>query len=145
MKDPLRLRPATMDDAARLLEWRNDSKTRSASHDGHVISLEEHGAWLERALTRNDIEIFIAEEDGNPVGTVRSESSAGARKLSWTVAPDARGRGIGRVMVKMMADRIRGPLRAEVKVGNTASARIAESAGLALDREQDGILHYARA
>jgi len=133
-----------MEDAARLLEWRNDSRTRASSHDTREVTLREHLTWLERALGGKEIEIFIAEEEGEPVGTVRSEMEGSSRKLSWTVAPEARGRGVGRMMVEAMAARIRGPIRAEVKKGNVASSRIAEHAGMILEREAEGVLHYSR-
>jgi len=144
MRDPLRLRPATVLDSGRLLEWRNDPRTRAASREPRSIGLEEHIRWLERALQDPDQEILIAEEEGEPVGMVRAEWEGETRKLSWTVAPQARGRGVGRSMVKMMVERIRGPVRVEVKKGNVAFSRMAERAGLSFVREEAGILHYAR-
>jgi RimJ/RimL family protein N-acetyltransferase len=48
-------------------------------------------------------------------------------------------------MVALLAHQIPEPIRAEVKVGNIASARIAEHAGMEFDREEDGMLDYRRA
>jgi RimJ/RimL family protein N-acetyltransferase len=65
-------------------------------------------------------------------------------ELSWTVAPNARGRGVAKQMVTLLAHQISEPIRAEVKAKNIASARIAEHAGMAVSREVDGVLHYCR-
>ncbi|MDB5887241.1 MAG: GCN5-related N-acetyltransferase, partial [Rhodocyclales bacterium] len=62
--------------------------------------------------------------------------------LSWTVAPDARGHGVGKRMLAALLQEVTGLVRAEVKIGNTASMRIAESAGLLLVREEGGVLYY---
>ncbi len=144
MAGKLTLRPATREDAELLLGWRNDPRTREASHDTRVIPREEHLAWLSSVLADPDRQLFVAEEDGVPVGTVRADFRDGAWVLSWTVAPDARGRGVGKRMVALLVERLAGPVRAEIKVGNMASVRIAEHAGLVLDREEDGVLHYHR-
>ena len=47
-------------------------------------------------------------------------------------------------MVKLLAEKISSPIRAEVKKGNIASSRIAEAAGMCLVREAEGILYYQR-
>ncbi|MBW6487331.1 MAG: GNAT family N-acetyltransferase [Syntrophobacterales bacterium] len=64
--------------------------------------------------------------------------------MSWTVAPNARGRGVAKRVVALLAQEISEPIRAEVKVDNIASARIAEHAGMAFNREVEGVIHYSR-
>lgn len=139
------LRPADQQDAALLFAWRNDPATRAASHQAAPLAWESHLSWLRSALGAPDRHLWIGELEGRPVGTVRAERCGGAWRLSWTVAPEARGRGVGRALVTRAAARLTGPLRAEVKVGNRASQRIAEAAGLALRAEVDGVLYYERA
>jgi RimJ/RimL family protein N-acetyltransferase len=140
----LRLRRARLSDAGPLLAWRNDPLTRRMSHKGDEVKLEPHLAWLASILRDEDRRLFIAEIDGVPAGTVRADFADGAWELSWTVAPEQRSRGIGRRMVAMAADLISGPIRAEVKVGNTASIRIAEAAGMQFSRESAGVIHLER-
>jgi RimJ/RimL family protein N-acetyltransferase len=144
MSGSIALRPATLRDAESLLQWRNDPATRNASHDAAPVRREEHIAWLSAALNDPDRQLFIAEENGVPVGTVRADCANGVWNLSWTVAPQARGRGVAKRMVALLAGRIADPIRAEVKAGNIASARIAEHAGMSLERESNAVLHYAR-
>jgi hypothetical protein len=65
--------------------------------------------------------------------------------LSWTVAPDQRGSGVGRVMVQLAERGLPGALHAEVKAGNAASARIAEAAGLQMAERVGDMLNDRRA
>ncbi len=144
MSETIRLRSATIRDADLLLEWRNDPETRKASHNTDEVQRDEHISWLSRTLDNRNRKLFVAEEGGVPVGTVRADFSEGAWELSWTTAPSARERGVAKRMVSLLAQQISEPIRAEVKVGNIASARIAEHAGMKFDRETEGVLHYRR-
>ena len=145
MSEPITLRLTTIQDADLLLEWRNDPETRKASHNTAEVQRDEHVTWLSRTLSNPNRRLFVAEEDGVPVGTARADLSEGVWELSWTVAPNARGRGVAKRMVALLASQISEPIRAEVKAGNLASVRIAEHAGMKFDREANGVLHYARA
>jgi RimJ/RimL family protein N-acetyltransferase len=138
------LRAASFDDAATLYRWRTDQATRAASHDTTEITFDAHTAWLTKPLADPTRTSYIAEHNGLPVGTVRADLRDGVCRLSWTVAPEYRGQGLGTEMVGLLAASIRGPITADVKLGNLASIRIAESAGMRLAREQDGILHFVR-
>ena len=127
------LRPVSLQDAPLLLDWRNDPLTRENSFQTTVISLEEHLRWLKDALTNPKRKLFIAEENGKAFGTVRADFSEEGCELSWTVAPEHRGKGFGKEMVRLAVIVLR-PQRffARIKRGNVASERIAESVGLAL-------------
>lgn len=145
MSETITLRPATMGDARRLLAWRNDAKTRRAAHTTKEVQPDEHVGWLAEILGNPNRRLFIVEESGLAVGTVRADLSDGVWELSWTVGESARGRGVGKRMVALLVKQISAPVRAEVKRGNAASVRIAEYAGMRLEREADGVLHYMRA
>lgn len=140
----LRLRPATVADAALLLEWRNDEATRLASHNTGVVTPEDHARWLDALLRDPSRRLFIAEVNGDPVGSVRADRDpdGACHELSWTVAPATRGRGMGVRMVQLLLAEVSGPVRAEVKPGNQASVRIAEAAGLAFDVERNGVMRF---
>ncbi len=144
MDDDFRLRPARLDDAGLLFAWRVDPGTRAASHRTGALQFDDHLSWLRRSLADPNRQILVAERDGLPVATVRAELSGGVWELSWTVAPEQRGRGVGRAVVATLARRIRDPIMAEIKVNNIASRRIAEHAGMRLVHEENGILHFER-
>ena len=142
--DTIRLRPATARDAELLLEWRNDPDTVNSSHQTRKIQREEHRSWLSRIIDTADRHLLVAEEKGSPVGTVRADLSGGVYELSWTVSPDARGRGVGKCIVALTAAQILEPIRAKIKSDNIASVRIAEHAGMVFEREVNGVLHFTR-
>jgi RimJ/RimL family protein N-acetyltransferase len=144
MVDEILLRPARMEDSEILLAWRNDPAVRQASRDRSEIELQAHQIWLRESLENPDREIYIAERDGVPVGTVRSDFDGETHELSWTVAPEVREQGIGKTMVALLAVQIVGPIRAEVRIGNVASVRIAEHVGMKLESVEEGIQHFRR-
>lgn len=129
----LSLRPATFKDAELLLTWRNDLESRRQSQDDAPISLEHHIAWLTTSLAMPGRKLYIAEHDGTPIGTVRSDAGEdGAVELSWTIAPSERGKGFGKIMVTQFV-REKHPgaqLRASIRKGNVASEKIAHALGL---------------
>jgi RimJ/RimL family protein N-acetyltransferase len=131
-----------MDDAAALYMWRTDPATQAASCRSDPIDFGAHVEWLRDQLASNDCRIFVGLRDGNAVGTVRASRDRDGWILSWTVAPANRGTGIGSAMVQQLLAELGRPLRAQVKKNNLASIRIAESAGMRLREEANGILHY---
>ena len=137
------LRPGEWRDRDDLLAWRNDPLTRSFSRNQDSVAPETHEIWLKGVLASESRLLFIAEVDGEPVGTVRADFSTEC-ELSWTVAPSARGQGIGARMVSILARVIDGPLVAEVRVGNPASIRIAESLGMQPVAEADDWIRFRR-
>jgi RimJ/RimL family protein N-acetyltransferase len=143
--ESIEVRPATIQDAEMLLQWRNDPETRSGSHNSAEVEREEHIVWLTKTLNDKCRRLFVAEENGVPVGTVRVDLADGAYQLSWTVAPNARGRGVAKRMVALLASETLQPIRAEIRTGNAASIRVAEYAGMTYHGESEGVLHYRRA
>ena len=80
MSETVRLRPATIEDAQRLFEWRNDPQTRAQSLQQQPVAWESHLAWLQASLRNPNRQLYIAEpirrqEQGQPLilGTVRAD------------------------------------------------------------------------
>ena len=140
-----RLRPATMDDAKILFDWRNDPLTRQHSHNSGEVPWKSHLAWLQTSLANPARTLYIAESDGTAVGTVRADLLEGGEyELSWTVAPEARGKGFGKQMVLQFAREMLSGKRllAEVKRGNIASEKIAQALGLSPGPAKDNIVTW---
>ena len=134
------LRQANLEDAKILLDWRNDPETRVNSINMEEVLWENHLPWLEKTLKNPSRLLFVAEEDGSPVGTVRADMSEDGKEseLSWTVAPTWRGKGIGKKMVSFILEEIflKGKtLKAEIKEKNIPSIKIAEALGFQKERE----------
>ena len=135
------LRPATAADARLLFEWANDPTTRAQSFRTEPIAWESHVAWFERVLADPARVLWLLEDDGRPVASIRFEAVAETEGdadavVSVQVAPDARGRGYGRrVVAEATALYVSATARrvvAEIRPSNTASARVFEAAGYVL-------------
>jgi len=127
-------RPATMEDARQLFDWRNDPQTRVNSINIKKVEWESHVTWLESSLVNSSRRIFIAMIEGEAVGTIRldDDSSKGKTELSWTIAPDQRGKGYGQAMVQAAIDLplVKGKkILARIKPENTPSIKIVEKLG----------------
>jgi RimJ/RimL family protein N-acetyltransferase len=119
----MQTRPAQMSDAETLFRWRNDELTRSMFKNSNAVTWPNHLAWLTARLEKPGL--FIAEIDGVPVGTFRVD----ADEISYTIAPEHRGKGYGLAMLTK-AHEMFGPLRAEIFPRNVPSIKIAERAGM---------------
>lgn len=122
-------RSAELADAEQLFRWRNDPATRAASLEGGEVTWEDHMAWLTRSLASENRRLLVAELDGEPVGTIRFDRQEAEWAMSWTVAPERRGQGLGGRMVRAAAENFGAPLTAVVLLDNVASRKIAAAAG----------------
>ncbi|MBI5237619.1 MAG: GNAT family N-acetyltransferase [Deltaproteobacteria bacterium] len=129
-------------DSALLLEWRNDPETRANSVNTGALQREAHEEWLRRTLSDPSRRVFIAELLGKPVGAVRLDSREDFTELSWMVAPEARGKGIGKGMVNAAIRLLSGKVTARIKASNAPSIKIAVDAGFVKEREEDGLTYW---
>ncbi|WP_051899203.1 GNAT family N-acetyltransferase [Sciscionella sediminilitoris] len=148
----MRIRPARAEDAALLLELRNDPDTRRYSVHTGVVTEQEHRAWLQQSLTRTDRILLIAEQDGEPIGTVRFDlenpndrEEPETWELSITLAPDKRGRGLAGPVLHAAQNHLTEQrpvrsIRARVRTGNTASLALFARAGYRQYRTEDGFV-----
>lgn len=144
----LTFRNANIEDARLLFDWRNDPLTRANSHSTAELAFDTHVSWLKATLDNPMRRLFITEQDGKPVGTVCvDQETDGIMELSWTVAPEARGRGIASRMVQLVVNEVLGScsVRAEVKTGNEASIKVAKAAGMQVTKQEGEVLHFYRA
>lgn len=144
------LRPATRDDADRLLAWRNDPDAVRFSSTGALVSPEEHRAWIASRLAREQPRLWIGVEDGRSVGQVRLDVEGSVGVVSIAVAPEHRGRGLAAELLQRMteltaADPDVQRLVAHVNAANAASLRAFERAGFRQSgRDDSGWLELTR-
>jgi RimJ/RimL family protein N-acetyltransferase len=134
-------------DAALLFEWRNDALTRAMSASMAELAWCDHIAWLERSLADPDRQIFIAElmAHNAPVGTARIDRGPQLDELSWTVAPEMRGLGFGRVMIRALMAALGERLAvARIKPINVASWRMALGCGFVRVGASEGLDLWVR-
>lgn len=140
----IELRLATLEDANFLLMCRNDKVTRNASSSTDEVTKEEHMNWLNNIIHDNKRTLYIVMENAMPIGTVRADQLEDTTELSWTVAPNSRGKGVGEKMVKIVAAQINGSISARIKISNIASINIAKSIGMEPYREESDMLYFIR-
>ena len=89
------LRPAGAGDVERLVAWHADPEV-SRFWDGETFTRAE----MEERLEREDVEAWIVEETGEPVGYLQVHEAG----LDMFLAPSARGRGLGPDAARAMAE-----------------------------------------
>jgi RimJ/RimL family protein N-acetyltransferase len=136
----LTLRSATADDALPLLDWQRHVETRRYARDPTVASETEHLAWFARKLESPDCLFFVATDGDNRVASLRLDRLGEEWELSIVVAPELRGRGIGKQVLRLLMAHAPGPLVAEVLPGNEPSHRLFDVCGWQLG--EDGRYRY---
>jgi aminoglycoside 6'-N-acetyltransferase len=121
------LRPADGDDVDRLVAWHADPEV-ARYWDGETFTRAE----MAERLARPDVEAWIVEEAGEPVGYLQVHPEG----LDMFLVPSARGRGLGpdaaRAMTRHLVDE-RGRARVTVDpyAWNEGAVRAWERAGFA--------------
>lgn len=140
----LYLRKAALPDCEMLFLWRNDPVCRANSMNDNLISYEEHSKWFSGKMASPDCRIYICMEGEAAVGQVRLDMEGNTGIVSYSVAPECRGRGLGCKMLQMLEEAVPQEvekLHAIVKEHNIASRRCFEKLGYQR-RAGAGGLHY---
>lgn len=145
---PLRVRHARLEDEALLLEWANDSTTRRNAFCSQPITAETHRRWLlARLSSMESCHLYLVEtEESIPVGQVRFDRANQTWKIDYALAPQFRGRGLGRSLLETALRKLReeepGALVwGQVKDDNQSSRRVFESLGFDMrsNREEETV------
>ncbi len=145
--DTLNLRKATIEDCDTLFQWTNDPVTRKQSFSTDPIPYDTHVEWLTKKLANADSYLYILEVEGEPSGTVRVDSDKDIGIISFSVAPQKRGHGLGIALLSMVKDAVLRDapnvaiLKGEVKFDNFSSQKCFEYLGYAKN-ETDSYIEY---
>ena len=127
------LRRVEESDKESLWQWRNDPLTREMSIDRHEVSWADHCAWFDRVQGDPNRHLLIGELEHNLIGTVRLDGVAETAEISITVAPAARGKGLGLALLDAATQYAKTlqlvALTAVIRPSNKASQIIFERAG----------------
>lgn len=147
----LYLRPATMEDGANLLAWRNDPETCAASRNTDPIPPKRHNFWMEvnvRYGYPGRIVLIAETGDNVPIGVIDFAAADPAMKsyeVAITIAPKMRGRGLGQQALALGCKRLASKiLKAEIRSENVGSRMIFARCGFDLVSEADGFCQYRR-
>jgi len=91
------LRPAGADDVDRLVAWHADPEV-SRYWDDETFTRAE----MEERLARGDVEAWIVEESGEPIGYLQVHPEG----LDMFLIPEARGRALGPDAARAMAEHL---------------------------------------
>lgn len=136
------LRPLRLDDATRVLAWRNLPEVAAYMYTDHPISEVEHARWLALAMGDESRRYWIIELDGEPVGLANLyDISPLHRRAYWAfyLADErVRGRGVGSaterfVMRHVFVDLDLEKLCCEVLATNDGVVKMHERYGFKVD------------
>ena len=129
----LLLRKANNKDCQLFWYWVNDPLVRENAFNQQQIALEDHQIWFKRQLNNPDVIMLIAESEYGPVAQVRFDREDSKFTISYSIANQFRGFGLGKTIISKAIDYLKNPqpftLIAEVKEGNISSQKIFEKIG----------------
>lgn len=144
-------RPWTVSDEWLLLDWANDPATRASAFQPQRISPEGHHAWLARRLGDQGLfRLFMIETaNGVEVGQVRFERSEDAWIISYSLAREFRGLGLGSAVLQLALDALQQAVGSTVVAGfvrpeNTASRRVFDRLHFTAARVDDKAIEFRR-
>lgn len=98
-------RPAIMDDALMVLDWRNHPRARAYSRNKDIILKAEHLKWWMSAIHDPDRTLLIASDEYVSIGVLRLDYDREIREIevSLYINPELYYRGYGTRILKEMA------------------------------------------
>jgi RimJ/RimL family protein N-acetyltransferase len=146
-------RTATLEDAAQILDWRNNPRARRFSLNTTPISSDEHVRWFSARLKRVILEpFFIFEIEGCLVGMSRLDilpELSFKHEISILVDPEHQGKGIGAQILEMTCcsytrTNPNGSIVAKVHKNNTISQNLFKRAGFDLLTSSGDFFEYEK-
>jgi|LakMenEpi03Aug12_release.lakeMendotaPanAssembly.Ray.scaffolds.fasta_scaffold1227342_1 RimJ/RimL family protein N-acetyltransferase len=146
-------RTATLNDAAVLLAWRNDSSAREFSINSEIIPMDEHLMWLSDRLQRVQLEPFFLFAMGdNLIGMSRLDVVSGSdykNEISILVDSRQRSKGIGARILNITCNSFFNlhpdkSIVANVHRSNFVSQKLFERGGFKLITSEDEFLSFEK-
>ena len=141
------LRSATKEDAELYFQWANDPDVRANSYQTADIDWNDHVKWFEDTLASSENALYLYSISEKPAGQIRLRMTEKKAVISYSVAHDFRGKGLGKWMLTHISllMRVAHPqvrqLEGWVKKTNVASLKAFQSGGYQVAEESsDSIL-----
>lgn len=141
----LYFRLANINDAELLYEIRNDPLTRLNALDQSLVQYKDHIIWFEKSLLNSARKIYIVHQEDRIIGSIRFDKrQPKGWELTWALAANARGQGLGKLMLSQSLDLLTGPYYARIKEANVASEKIAIHSNFIKTASNGGIGHWIK-
>ena len=129
---PVRLRPATIDDAEFLFALRTDAEVQRRSFHP-APTWDDHVVWFRSALDDATRRLFVIECESVPVGQVRLDAVGDHEVVSVAITEAARGRGVGRRALRAVNSIATHDLVAHIQPDNTPSIAMFSNVGFGVE------------
>jgi len=141
--DDVTLRRANLTDRERVFEYNFASDVRAVSGSPTAVAYADHVRWYGRRIIDPASPIWIVEQYGEPIGTVRIDACNGVNaRISIALAPGARGHGIGRRAIELACTKWCGAVVANIHESNARSRTCFTACGFAKIGKHDGFDVY---
>lgn len=121
------LRLVKEEDMDLLFSWANDPVVRKNAFHSNPIPYEVHQRWFTKLMQDDSQVQYILMQDDVPVGQIRFSLADDTATIDYSIAPDMRGHGYGKLMLNLAREEICKTypsirvLVGQVKQGNFAS------------------------
>lgn len=132
ISSPVRLRPATLDDAEFLFALRTDAEVQRRSFHP-APTWDDHVRWLRSVLDDATRRLFVIECESVPAGQVRLDAIGDHEVVSVAITEAARGRGVGRRALHAVGSIATHELVAHIQPDNTRSIAMFSNAGFVVE------------
>lgn len=141
------IRCATKEDAELYFQWANDPDVRANSYQTADINWNDHVKWFAATLASPENALYLYSISDKPAGQIRLKMTEQKAVISYSVARDFRGKGLGKWMLTHISILIRfahpqvRQLEGWVKKTNVASLKAFKSGGYQVAEESsDSVL-----
>jgi RimJ/RimL family protein N-acetyltransferase len=137
---PFSARPACMNDAEVIWQWRNESATSRFYRNTKPTPRHEHMKWFRSALQNRKKLLVVVEYEENEVGHVRfdlNDNDMNCAEISIYVNPNFRGTGYGKDILEAAMNYAKKTgiqsFTAQTHKDNKVSTRLFESLGFRIE------------
>ncbi len=141
-KENLLLRQAQKKDSRLIYDWQVDPFVRNNSFNTSQFSFESHNDWFEEKIKDDSCYFLLFSSiDIHNIGLIRLEKHVDHWLVGVIVAPEARGLGFGKRLIKKGSDwalqRESMPVIAQIRKENIVSINAFKKAGYRYDSEKE--------
>lgn len=144
MLSELKIRAAELEEADKILSWRNDPRVRRGAEKPEEISETLHKIWFNNKINAN--QFFIAEKNGKEFGVVIFHKDEEDLIWSFYVIPEMQQKKMGKLLMKlglMLAEMMgESVLYADVRDDNEVSLKLHHELGFVVYAAKDGLIKF---